>query len=92
MADVRPCDEPPRPAPDSFGGLNLRPGPDDDGWRTPEPVDLPDGTRLHLFKDGEAPALDALAARLAITWRRVAEAPMNEILRGRAPVGEEQPA
>ncbi|MEL7240459.1 MAG: phospholipase D-like domain-containing protein, partial [Planctomycetota bacterium] len=35
-------------------GLNIRPGGDDDGWHEVPPVDLPDGTQLHLYKDGEA--------------------------------------
>ena len=45
-------------------GLNLEPGSGDDGWETPPPVDLEDGTRLQLFKDGEAlkAAYDAVAA------------------------------
>jgi len=35
-------------------GINLRPGPEDDGWLTPPAVELADGTRLQLYKDGEA--------------------------------------
>jgi cardiolipin synthase len=35
-------------------GLNLTPGSDDDGWTVPQPVRLSDGTRIQLFKDGEA--------------------------------------
>jgi cardiolipin synthase len=35
-------------------GINLEPGADDDGWDTPDPVTLDDGTRVQLFKDGEA--------------------------------------
>jgi len=35
-------------------GINTCPGCDDDGWVKPEPVELPDTTRLQLFKDGEA--------------------------------------
>jgi cardiolipin synthase len=35
-------------------GLNISPGSDDDGWTVPPPVRLADGTRLQLFKDGEA--------------------------------------
>lgn len=35
-------------------GLNLRPGSDDDGWIVPHPVRLADGTRVQLYKDGEA--------------------------------------
>ncbi|HWE97485.1 MAG TPA: phospholipase D-like domain-containing protein [Tepidisphaeraceae bacterium] len=34
-------------------GINLRVGAADDGWRTPPPVVLSDGTRIQLFKDGE---------------------------------------
>ena len=45
-------------------GLNLSPGSDDDGWIVPEPVTLADGTRLQLYKDGEAlhAALEAIRA------------------------------
>src|SRR3954467_3126451 len=35
-------------------GVNIAPGSDDDGWHVPEPVTLSDGTRLQLYKDGEA--------------------------------------
>ena len=35
-------------------GLNLKPGSDDDGWIVPHPVHLRDGTRVQLYKDGEA--------------------------------------
>jgi cardiolipin synthase len=35
-------------------GLNISPGSDDDGWKVPAAVHLSDGTRLQLFKDGEA--------------------------------------
>ena len=35
-------------------GLNIEPGSDDDGWTVPEPVTLGDGTRIQLYKDGEA--------------------------------------
>lgn len=43
-------------------GLNIVPGSEDDGWETPEPVHLADGTRLQLYKDGEglAAAIDAV--------------------------------
>lgn len=34
-------------------GVNVRPGPSDDGWETPTPVVLSDHTRIVLFKDGE---------------------------------------
>ena len=35
-------------------GLNIAPGSDDDGWTVPTPVRLTDGTRVQLYKDGEA--------------------------------------
>jgi cardiolipin synthase len=35
-------------------GINIEPGSDDDGWIVPTPVVLRDGTRLQLYKDGEA--------------------------------------
>jgi cardiolipin synthase len=35
-------------------GLNTAPGSDDDGWIVPHPVRLCDGTRVQLYKDGEA--------------------------------------
>src|SRR5690349_935332 len=35
-------------------GVNIAPGSDDDGWHVPDPVFLSDGTRLQLYKDGEA--------------------------------------
>ncbi|HEX8524560.1 MAG TPA: phospholipase D-like domain-containing protein [Tepidisphaeraceae bacterium] len=35
-------------------GLNIAPGSDDDGWIVPPPVHLKDGTRIQLYKDGEA--------------------------------------
>lgn len=35
-------------------GLNVEPGSGDDGWETPPPVHLEDGTRLQLYKDGQA--------------------------------------
>src|SRR5262249_13813102 len=35
-------------------GINTRVGHGDDGWHVPLPVELADGTRLQLFKDGEA--------------------------------------
>ena len=35
-------------------GINTRPGSDDDGWVPTPPVALADGTRLQLYKDGEA--------------------------------------
>jgi cardiolipin synthase len=35
-------------------GLNTVPGSNDDGWIVPQPVTLADGTRVQLYKDGEA--------------------------------------
>ena len=35
-------------------GINIAPGEDDDGWIVPPPVVLADGSRLQLYKDGEA--------------------------------------
>lgn len=35
-------------------GINIAPGSDDDGWVVPDPVTLADGTRVQLYKDGEA--------------------------------------
>ncbi|MEO6436449.1 MAG: phospholipase D-like domain-containing protein [Tepidisphaeraceae bacterium] len=35
-------------------GVNISPGSDDDGWVVPQPVTLADGTRVQLYKDGEA--------------------------------------
>jgi cardiolipin synthase len=35
-------------------GINIAPGSNDDGWIVPEPVRLADGSRLQLYKDGEA--------------------------------------
>jgi cardiolipin synthase len=35
-------------------GVNIAPGSDDDGWTVPDPVELADGTTVHLHKDGEA--------------------------------------
>lgn len=35
-------------------GLNISPGSDDDGWIVPHPIRLADGSRVQLFKDGEA--------------------------------------
>jgi cardiolipin synthase len=43
-------------------GINIEPGSDDDGWIVPPPVRLSDGTRVQLYKDGEAlhAAFDAI--------------------------------
>ena len=35
-------------------GVNIEPGSDDDGWVVPQPVCLSDGSRVQLYKDGEA--------------------------------------
>src|SRR5436305_1931059 len=35
-------------------GINLEPGSKDDGWVVTGPVSLEDGTRVQLYKDGEA--------------------------------------
>ncbi|HEY8668039.1 MAG TPA: phospholipase D-like domain-containing protein [Tepidisphaeraceae bacterium] len=35
-------------------GINIEPGSQDDGWIVPPPVELGDGTRIQLYKDGEA--------------------------------------
>ncbi len=35
-------------------GVNIAPGSDDDGWVVPDPVQLEDGSRIQLYKDGEA--------------------------------------
>src|SRR5438045_3227347 len=35
-------------------GINIAPGSNDDGWIVPPPVRLSDGTRVQLYKDGEA--------------------------------------
>ena len=53
-------------------GLNVRPGPDDDGWADTPPVTLDDGTRLHLYKDGEAAAA-AYDAIQSARWRVLLE-------------------
>ena len=58
----RPLDSPPagqppvEPAPAVIDnhGINTCVGHEDDGWHVPPPVQLADGTRLQLFKDGEA--------------------------------------
>lgn len=43
-------------------GLNTEPGSQDDGWETPPPVKLADGSELYLYKDGEGlkAAFDAI--------------------------------
>jgi cardiolipin synthase len=51
-------------------GINTRIGSEDDGWIAPPPVTLGDGTRLQLFKDGEAllAAYDAIKAAQRIIF------------------------
>ena len=46
-------------------GLNLEPGSDDDGWESPPPTTLPDGSVARLYKDGEALAAAYDAAKRA---------------------------
>lgn len=55
--------ETPAPEISPFQGINVAPGADDDGWHPPPPVQLHDGTRIHLLKDGQAlrAAFDAIA-------------------------------
>ena len=57
-----PALEPPRRRPSP--GVNIIPGPEDDGWPEPPPVRLADGTAVQLLKDGQAlrVAYDAIAA------------------------------
>jgi cardiolipin synthase A/B len=45
---------PPDAAAGTSPGINIEPGSDDDGWIIPPPVTLADGTRIQLYKDGEA--------------------------------------
>jgi hypothetical protein len=49
-------------------GLNVGPG-EEDGWVTPPPVELADGTRLYLYKDGEG--LRAGLGAIAAAKRRI---------------------
>jgi cardiolipin synthase len=55
--DNQVCGEGNRP------GINLREGPDDDGWTEPPRVPLADGSHVQLFKDGQSlkAAYDAIA-------------------------------
>src|SRR5206468_12021852 len=46
-------------------GINLAPGSEDDGWVVPPPVVLSDGTRVQLYKDGEALGAAYEAIKLA---------------------------
>jgi cardiolipin synthase len=50
-------------------GINIAPGSEDDGWLVPEPVVLDDGSRLQLYKDGEA--LHAAYAAIGAAQRRI---------------------
>jgi cardiolipin synthase len=50
-------------------GINISPGSQDDGWVVPQPVDLSDGTRVQLYKDGEA--LQAAYSAIENAKRRV---------------------
>jgi cardiolipin synthase len=45
---------PPAKVTGESGGVNVEPGCRDDGWILPAPVYLADGTRIQLYKDGEA--------------------------------------
>ena len=64
-ATVKPDASPETPGPDHLTdpdqgplgtstGVNISPGSDDDGWVVPPPVRLSDGTKIQLYKDGEA--------------------------------------
>lgn len=44
----------PQGASGTSSGINIAPGSDDDGWIVPHPIHLRDGTRVQLYKDGEA--------------------------------------
>lgn len=50
-------------------GVNIAPGSDDDGWIVPPPVILSDGTKVQLYKDGEA--LHAAYEAIKAAKRRV---------------------
>jgi cardiolipin synthase len=54
-------------------GINTCVGHEDDGWHPPHPVELADGTRLQLFKDGEAllAAYDAIKAARRVIYLEV---------------------
>jgi cardiolipin synthase len=54
-------------------GVNIAPGSDDDGWVVPHPVRLADGTRVQLYKDGEAlhAAFDAIRNAKKRVWLEV---------------------
>ena len=46
-------------------GINVLPGSADDGWESPDPVSLGDGSTIQLYKDGEALRAAFEAIRLA---------------------------
>jgi cardiolipin synthase len=50
-------------------GINIAPGAEDDGWDTPPPVQLDDGSTVQLFKDGEA--LQAAYAAIEAARHRI---------------------
>lgn len=50
-------------------GINIAPGSQDDGWISPPPVQLDDGTTIQLYKDGEA--LHAAYAAIEQARRRI---------------------
>lgn len=58
---------PQKPAPG--GGINTDPGSADDGWTHPPAVTLDDGSRIQLFKDGEA--LQAAIQALESAQKRI---------------------
>jgi hypothetical protein len=64
----RPVDRMPdlsRPGPGPNPGVNIEPGPQDDGWPEPPPVRLADGTAVRLLKDGQA---------LRVAWEAIRSA------------------
>ncbi len=66
--DPRVLDSPNRAA-GASPGVNISPGSDDDGWEVPPPVQLSDGTKVQLYKDGEA--LHAAYNAIAHAERRI---------------------
>jgi len=50
-------------------GINIMPGHEDDGWVSPPPAVLSDGTNIRLYKDGEA--LHAAYEAIASARRRI---------------------
>jgi cardiolipin synthase len=55
----------PRPGRGPNPGVNIEPGPQDDGWPEPPPVRLADGTAVQLLKDGQA---------LRVAWEAIRSA------------------